>query len=439
MERIEPNYFKGPRAYFTNFDHRIIRRTKNREKLRQDIERKLKILLLTKKFVVCAASHLTSEFVYQLFKENPMLLNKELIIPALRRDKSDISELFEREKRSTLKQEMIGFYRNVIPKTVNWELEENSTWFRNSFLRELKNENSVLRKNLVKLTNGQVKSMIEEIEKDPILDRAKIDFIAAKLNQNERRILINFRELIYHISGARVVNCEGVLPQENYIDYSLADINKRQIILSEFQIFWKIFLELAFETIQMKEVPLEFLDVLSFEDICELRHPIEDSSFRNNYDELIKKSVASVNKKNPNNILYDIEELLSIKEKISKEFEIIFQRELRSYLKRKAIKSAKVLWKNTISIGLGFAGFFPILTPISSIGSIVLDSPAFFVNLNQTFLNLRALDNYQIYLKAKEKMLKKIIQRSEISEKSCLFDVVNMITEIISKRSSFLL
>jgi hypothetical protein len=78
MKRIDPQTFKGPRAYFTNFDYRIVERTRNREKLRQDIERKLKILLLTKNTIVCAASHLTSEFAYQLFRENPILLNKGL-------------------------------------------------------------------------------------------------------------------------------------------------------------------------------------------------------------------------------------------------------------------------------------------------------------------------------------------------------------------------
>jgi hypothetical protein len=168
--------------------------------------------------------------------------------------------------------------------------------------------------------------MIKEIEKDPLLDRAKIDSIATRLNPKERRVIINFRELIYHMSGARVVNCESTLLQENYIDYSLADIKHRQILLSELEIFWKIFLELAFETMHKTAVPLELLDLLSFKDICELRQPIERSPFKDRYDELIRKSVTSISKNDPDKILYNIEELLSIKEKISEEFELIFEK-----------------------------------------------------------------------------------------------------------------
>lgn len=175
MERIEPHNFNGPRAYFTNFDYRIIERTRNCEKLRKNIERKLKILLLTKNTIVCAASHLTSEFAYRLFRENPILLNKALIIPALRQDKSDISDLFiEKKIPSAQKQEMVDFYRSEISKTVNWRLEENSAWFRDSFLRELKDKKSVLRRNLIKLTDEQLQSIIKEIEKDPLLKGQKL-------------------------------------------------------------------------------------------------------------------------------------------------------------------------------------------------------------------------------------------------------------------------
>jgi len=157
MQRIDPETFIGPRAYFTNFDYRIISRCGDLNDLRLDIERRLKILLLTKTTIVCAASHLTSEFAYRLFQANPILLRKGLVLPALRRDKSDISELFEQKRiPSALKEEMIQFYRNSIEYTVNWKLEENAGWFRDAFLRELEDERSVLRKNLKNLAPQQL-------------------------------------------------------------------------------------------------------------------------------------------------------------------------------------------------------------------------------------------------------------------------------------------
>lgn len=432
MLRIEPSTFKGPRCYFTNFDYKIISRTRNKDKLRREIERKLKLLLLTKDTIVCAASHLTSEFTYKIFKDNPVLLNRALVIPALRKDKNDISELFNRKRLPTaLKGEMINFYKNNIFKTVNWELKENSKWFRDRFINELYQKESILRKNLCKLSEARIISMIQEIERDEILEREKIDVITADLGLNERRVIINFRELIYHISGARVVNCESALPQENYIDYSLADLNKRKIILSEIQIFWKLFLELAFETMQKNPVPLEFLDYLSFNDICELRNPIGKTNFKYTYDMLIKKSVAAIRKDDDNQLLYDVQELLCIKDNISKEYELLLTKEINAFLRKRGIDNIKQLGKETISFGLGAAGFF---YPIIKAGTLILESPAFIVNLNQNFNNLKAVSNYDMYLKHKEKVLKKSINEIAISDKAPLLEIVDMIMQAIAQK-----
>jgi len=438
MERIEPYIFEGPRAYFTNFDHRIVSRTRNREKLRLDIERTLKILLLTKNTIVCAASHLTSEFTYRLFRENSILLNNGLIIPALRYDKSDISELFAKKKMPKIqKDEMIRFYRNEILKTVNWKLEENAAWFRDSFLRELKNERSVLRKNLTRLTKEQIESIIKEIEKDPLLERSKIDSIVRKLNHNERRVIINFRELIYHMSGARVVNCESTLPQENYIDYSLADIENRQILLSELQIFWKIFLELAFESMFRVSVPVNLIDSLSFEEVCSLRQPIDNSDFKTNYDKLIKKAVDSIGKEDPDRILYDIEELISIREKLSENFKEIFEKELKLLRKRKALESGKSLLKNSISIGLSFIKTFPLISSICNVKSLVSEGREFWFNLKQSFKDIQAVRNHEIYLENKRNTLIKAIQKSEISNKASFIELVNLLTKTYTSKITF--
>jgi hypothetical protein len=60
MERIDPKSLVGPRAYFTDFDHRIVERTRDLPRLRKAGERKLKGLLLVKGQIVCAAAHLAT-------------------------------------------------------------------------------------------------------------------------------------------------------------------------------------------------------------------------------------------------------------------------------------------------------------------------------------------------------------------------------------------
>jgi hypothetical protein len=119
---------------------------------------------------------------------------------------------------------------------------------------------------------------------------------------------LNFEGLVYQLSGARVVNCETALPQENYIDYSFTDFSEHRVALSDTQIFLKIFFEMAFETLCTYALPGELLDVLSFEDINYLRTPIGESSFRKKYDELINKSIQIVKKPEieSESVVYDI-------------------------------------------------------------------------------------------------------------------------------------
>ena len=92
MKRINPNSLYGPRAYFTDIDEKIVRFKLDRNAYRREVERRLKILLIIKNTIVCAASHLAHEFAYTFFRSNPILLEKKIVIPALRRDKQHVTE-----------------------------------------------------------------------------------------------------------------------------------------------------------------------------------------------------------------------------------------------------------------------------------------------------------------------------------------------------------
>ena len=129
MQRIEPTTLRGPRSHFTALDYRIVSRTRDIEKLRKTVERRLKALLLVKSSVVCAASHLGSRFAYELFKDSPRLLVEAHVIPAFRSDRHDFAEFFKR-KRFKEKNDAIAFYHDHVSKTVNWDLLDNSVWFR---------------------------------------------------------------------------------------------------------------------------------------------------------------------------------------------------------------------------------------------------------------------------------------------------------------------
>ena len=200
--------------------------------------------------------------------------------------------------------------------------------------------------------------------------------------------------------------------------------------------FLKIFFELAFEILYKNALPVELLDLLSFEDINYLRKPIEKSSFRKKYDELIQKSVQVVRKSenDPEGVIDTIEEPLEILEQISKAFEEIFKQELPEFLKRKHKETTKELRKSTLSLGIGVAGLVPYVGNVATALSLLQSSREAFVNLNQSLRSRKEIHDYDLYWKNKERVMHQLIEKYPISEKSVLVDTLDLLVNTISTR-----
>ena len=431
MKRIDPKFLSGPRAYFTDFDHRIIARVKNKDVVKRKGERKLKALLILKGHIVCAASHLSTQFAYKFFKENPILLTSSVIIPAFRSDKNDLSELFAK-KRFKNKESAIQFFKDHIHKTVKWELDENSMWFRNRFLADIEDEHSLLNIQIQPKNQLVIESIASEIRKGALLSRDLIDHVAKDLPRKEKRLLQNYRELLYHISGARVVHCESALPQENYIDYDLADYQQKRMRLSEEQILTKLLIELVFDSLQKSMLPIELLDLLTFEDILQIRKPLMSSSFQEKYDKLIQSVVYSHGPQRSE--VFNITELDSIRKDLSERFEYVLQKELPQFLKKKAFDNSKELLSVSSSLALGLAGAIPGVGLIASTLSVMKDTPALFVNIGQTYKSIKSISKQREYYQDKKQLIRTEIENVTISEKAMMYEMVDMLMNIISKR-----
>lgn len=433
FNRIESKAFSGARAYFTSFDNTIVEQQKDLTSFKKQIERALKILLLTKNNIVSGASTITSsEFIYDFFQQNSILLSENMIVPALRNDKKSVAEYVERLPRisSEKKIEMIFFYNNHIKNVVNWELLENSNWNKKTFLQGFYEPHSVIMRNLKDVTSNEIKNFINDIEQQDVFDKQVVENAMLKFLKRENDIIIkNYRELIYHISGARVVNCESNLPQENYIDYSLADMKERKTMLSELQVFWKVFLELFFETFNKPKIPIEVLDLLSFEDIQKIRLPLLESGFADNYDNLVKKSINAVTENEPDKLLLSIEELFSIKQNLNFYFKEVFEKEIKSFEKAKNIDCDKLL-KNNFNIGLGISPIGKSLGLVESVPSSV----SYLFNSAQGFSNYRALNTYDNYLVAKQEELLSMTQQLEVGQRSYLNDAIRLLISAVNEK-----
>lgn len=436
MKRIDPKTFRGPSAYITDFDPIIFNFQENKEEYLKEVERRLKVTLLTKTTVVCAASHLANEFAYSFFKENPILLNENLVIPALRMDKEQIGDYFDDKKaKDPIKEKICNFYEKSLNKTVNWELYENANWFKKEILTALNDENSVLRRNLFDSSKLDIASLIKKIEKIDILRRE--DLIAETLNLSSvaKNTLVNFSIMTYHISGANVVNCESSLSQKNYIDYSVSDFTAHRTQLSDTQVFLKFYLELGLNTIHKNPVSVEQIDSLSFEDISELRKPIEKSSFQEKYDKLIQASIQSVETDvMGDNFINGINKSYKTFTEIRETYNDIFKSELPAYTKKKENQLTKQLGSDLIALSLNLSGFstaFRIPSSIYSVYSSCKSGRGILTTLSHIYQNRTEQDYYKLQQNIRRKAIKELIKKSKISQDSPLLDVAEIINNSI--------
>jgi hypothetical protein len=431
MNRINPESLVGPRAYFTDFDHRIIARSRNQALLLKKGERKLKVLLLLKGRIVIAASHLATKFAYDFFRKNSGLLTTGAVLPAFRADKTDLSELFTR-KRFAGREDAIPFYDDHVQSTVTWKLEENSGWFRDRFIADLEDDRSVLRRHFGEEHQQRIVGLLNDLRKENILGRDVIDHASKGLPMKYRRLLQNYRELLYHVSGARVVNCESALPQENYIDYDLADLSQRRARLTEEQVLWKLLIELVLDSLQRAILPVEMLDSITFADILKIRQPILQSNFQYKYDKLISSVLGPLSANHFH--IFDVNELEQIRAELARTFDEVIDKELPSFLKKKALQQSKQLATVSASVALDLAGAVPGVGLIASAVGVLKDSPALFFNVGQTYRSIRAVDNLRKYYANKEEMLEKEIERHEVTGKAPLHEMVDLLTSVLAQK-----
>jgi hypothetical protein len=428
-----PSQLAGARAYFTSFDPRIVERAPSRELLQREVDRRLKVLLLAKSHLICAASHLATPFVYDLLRGQPRLLNEGHIVPALRNDKAGIEELFT-TKRLSRKDHMIQFYNEQVHTVVGWDVVDNSSWFKQRMVDELRDGYSALRRCLEKeCTTAQLETLRTDIASHELLSRRRVEIATLGLSETARRIVLVFRELLYHLSGARVVGAESALPQEDYIDYDLADLSQRRCRLTDEQIFLKLFIEQALETLNRCMFPVQLLDTLTYDDVLTLRKPLIQTDFCSKYQRFLDLALACVTKPEQR-LLYHLEELNQIHTALAALIGDTIHGELARFMKKRSIADVKELCNSAGSIALSAAGLVPGLGTIAGSFSILKDSPALITNLTQTYRSATALKHYRAYQTKKHESLCKEIATRELDRDGNLLEVADLFLELIRRK-----
>jgi hypothetical protein len=355
MKSVTPEQLSAHRAFFTDFDKHgdpgRISVTPHNTALATILERKLKLYLLTKAHVVIAGSQLLeSPFAHDLLLNNPDLLKSGAIIPSIKIDHPSATdflavkrgEVIDRPKspyHSTRALE-VAILIDTAATSVRWPLSAMSDWFRSRLADDLANDQSLLRVALRREGIMPPPGIISEIRSQEGLSRGTVDRIVVEANiPRFRDVMKTYTDFVYYLSGARATNSEGVLPQENLVDFSLSELVGGKTNLSDYQVFFKIFIDIA-KARTRTCFPDEFLDAISVADALELRSIALSKRFTATYNSIQERSKAALRLSDPDRFVLLLEELDEFETNLHVEFEAALCRELPARVLEKRQRSA---------------------------------------------------------------------------------------------------
>lgn len=436
LRRINPQELSGPRAYFTEWAFRAPHTADEDQAQHQQAMRRLKALLLTKTTIVFTASHLDSAVAQQILIENPILLDKGILKPALREGRSSIEEV-------TADPAMKSFLKDRDITAVSWRQEQGESWFKERLCHELLDANSAICAAIrTSSPTFNARPLVDElmVTEQPIQD--VVEHYAGLLESGGKTALQNFRALLYNMSGARVVQCESFLPQENLIDYDFTSLKGRQK-LSEEVVLIKVFVEQALKTLNRRSIPIEVLDVLHINEILALREIIEDTGFMREYDNLVTCAISAATNCDPKTSIFHLEQIESSRAKLFENFTLTLEKEFAGYIKSKRISASSSLMSPGISLALGAGGFvLPGIGPIiSSLLSLAKDGSGFagamasFINTMSVFSEKSNIDASKHVAETRIKILRQSLERRHSG--NSMLDVADLYAHLVGEAFKF--
>jgi len=317
---ILPDTLSGPRSYFTDIDPT----DPNYNKM--DAIAKLKLQLLTKERIVIAASSLFHDIGLVIFTDNKDLvpaLEDGIIVPAIRNEFEGVEAFFYNKTEYSEKSK--SFFTQHVGYSIPWDLMENSNWFKHHFFKALSDPNSVLRlkgglnEQQALDVSGKLNELINsENHSNQFLQRKHIQEAAKYYPSRLESFLNNYANLVYRLSGSRVVNSEGHFPQSNLTKLEIAGNEK---ILSDDNIFWDIYSETVFSYLGTAiRLSPNRLDNLTFSDILKIRQSFFDDGFSHEYDNLIALVKQKADISDPDRLILHMHEISILATQLKKSF-----------------------------------------------------------------------------------------------------------------------
>ncbi len=309
------------------------------DEIKRTLTRKLKLLALTKGHVVIAASHLMeSELAREIILPHPDLFAERIVVPALRADFESLTSFVEakrncdspgeRELYLGAEQRELSQIIDTTALIIRWDPTETSNWFKKRLLTDLRSKNSLVALHLQRKGLSVPDTMYKSLESEAILSRGAV-YKATQLQGNlEFREAVNgYADFLYYLSGAKAVQSEGVLPQENIVDFSLADLEERRTSLSETEVFFKVFIDTV-KAATSSHFPVDLLDALTIGDAVRLHRIASQEQFITKYNLIQKKTKEGLELSDPERLVFLMNELFEFENDLHRQFTKAIDEEL---------------------------------------------------------------------------------------------------------------
>lgn len=365
MKIISSEGLHASRVFLTEFDRvtysQVAWTPDDVDGIRRALQRKLKLLLLTKGHIVIAASHLLeSELAKELFLAHPELLESGAVIPSMRIDCATALEFLEAKRvnpdtnesrlYTSIESAEMAQLIDQAGTVLRWNPADTSGWYRARLVADLEDSGSIiclaLRQHGVLVPAG----IPQRINAESELSRGAVYRIAKSTGDKQFwTIVSDYADFIYYLGGARAVNSEGVLPQETLMDFSLSDLAGRSTRLSEYNVFTKMLIDVI-KSATATHFPVDFLDAITIKDALDLHHIALERQFVEKYHAIQMCTKNGLALRDSERLILTLEELAIFERDLHAQFEATIDKELPAHAKNQRNKDAAGLLNSVASL-----------------------------------------------------------------------------------------
>lgn len=443
---ISANMLKGPRVYSTDL---LAGNLSNfeAESAVTNAARALKIKILTKGTVVLNSTHFVDPLGTLLCMRHPDILTGDGILPAFRVGDSALkvpTNLPDYEAFGLTENQIadhIGWLNARITQVMPWEIADVGERLRQRLIAGLSDDKSAIARFLLNAGDGlrwrdKIIGDFGAMEMDR--DRYVQEYIE-ELPPSLRDKVAAFCQTSYHVIGTTVVNCEAgtdLSPMSRFKADSVLLANRDSELkeLSEEAIFLHAFMGYALSQIQSLVLPLQVVDVMSFEEVHHLSRALRQQGFQAKYEKVLEAAICSAVAKDARETLeeIDFDALASVAREIAKEFQTYLDEELASYGTREYDLEKGGALEVAADIGLDALSGIPGPGNVISAAKTAINASK-FLGMSARAFGLR--DNEKAFAAASDRKrneISTVIRELQVSrnKQAQLLDAVAALTDI---------